>query len=238
MVDPPVMGIMAMNSYARAYYLGIADCANTLSALAYYYGMAHYAAALSEAAWSSPDALAYYQWVADWQTELNGAATAEVKLNLGCGDVLLTGFVNVDIVPRPGIEVADLREPWPWSDSSVDYVRASHIIEHLPDKIFTMNELWRVLKPGGKVDIEVPTTEGPGAWQDPTHVSFWNSRSFLYYEEGSPYREAYASSYGIEAKFRTVREWTNHTQDGPILSIVLEAVKSDISKPSSSLEFS
>lgn len=45
----------------------------------------------------------------------------------------------------------------------MDYVRASHIIEHFPDKIFTMNELWRVLKPAGRVHISVPTTEGPGA---------------------------------------------------------------------------
>ena len=88
-----------------------------------------------------------------------------------------------------------------------------------------MNELWRVLKPGAKADIAVPTTDGPGAWQDPTHVSFWNRRSFLYYESGSPYQQLGARQYGIKASFRTVRENQILAFDGPILSITLEAVK-------------
>src|SRR5262249_54797904 len=142
-------------------------------------------------------ALHLYQAFADYEAALSGALYAKVKLNLGSGQYVLRGFTNVDVVAAQGVEVADLNKPWPWGDSSVDYVRASHIIEHLPDKIFTMNELWRVLKPGAKADIAVPTTEGPGAWQDPTHVSFWNRRSFLYYEAGSPYREHSARSYGI-----------------------------------------
>jgi SAM-dependent methyltransferase len=166
-----------------------------------------------------------YQALADYEAALNGAAEAKVKLNLGSSDTVLRGFVNVDAVPAPGVEVADLTKPWPWADSSVDYVRASHIIEHLPDKIFTMNELWRVLKAGSKADIAVPTTDGPGAWQDPTHVSFWNRRSFLYFEHGSPYREWSARSYRIAAKFRTVRERIDQTFDGPILAITVEAVK-------------
>lgn len=151
---------------------------------------------------------------------------SRMQLNLGCCDAPLPGFVNVDIVPAPGVdEVADLRQAWPWPDDSVEHARAWDIIEHLPDKIFTINELWRVLKPGGTVEIAVPTTEGPGAWQDPTHVSFWNRRSFLYYEAGNPYRERFARSYGIRAKFRIVQERTDHSLDGPRLTIWLEAVK-------------
>src|SRR2546428_3133479 len=101
-------------------------------------------------------------------------ASHSMKLNLGCCDALLPGFVNVDLVPAPGVEPADLRLPWPWQDSSVEYIRAWDIVEHLPDKILTMNEMYRVLAPGGSAEISVPTTDGCGAWQDPTHVSFWN----------------------------------------------------------------
>lgn len=199
-----------MTSIEQAYYLGMLDCIKSL------YG-------------DGVDALSalqnYFQAAADYESELSGAADAKVKLNLGSADAGLKGFINVDIVPAPGVEVADLTKPWPWKDSSIDYVRASHVIEHLPDKILTMNELWRVLKPGGKADIDVPTTDGPGAWQDPTHVSFWNQRSFLYYEDGSPYRELGVRQYQIKAKFRTVREKLTPTFDGPVLSITLEAVK-------------
>lgn len=152
--------------------------------------------------------------------------TAPLLLNLGCGDAVLPGFVNVDVMAGPGVQVADLRQPWPWADSSVDYAYASHVIEHLPDKILTMNELWRVLKRDAFALIHVPTTEGPGAWQDPTHVSFWNQRSFLYFEAGSPYREGFADRYGIRARLRIVWRQVIPTIDGPQLSILLQAVKS------------
>jgi glycosyltransferase involved in cell wall biosynthesis len=149
-----------------------------------------------------------------------------LRLNLGCCDAPLSGFVNVDVVPGPSVDqVADLRQSWPWSDNSVDYVRAFDVIEHLPDKIHTMNELWRVLHHGGRAEIAVPTTEGSGAFQDPTHVSFWNRRSFLYYEAGNPYRERFAQHYEIYAKFRIVQERTDPSVDGPRLTITLEAVK-------------
>jgi glycosyltransferase involved in cell wall biosynthesis len=148
-----------------------------------------------------------------------------MKLNLGCCDNLLNGYINVDRVPAPGVTVADLQQPWPWPDGSVTHIRAHDVIEHLADKIFIMNEMWRVLKQGGKAEIVVPTTEGTGAWQDPTHVSFWNRRSFLYYEAGNPYRERFAQHYGIKARFRTLSEQVTPTMDGPKLTIVLQAVK-------------
>jgi SAM-dependent methyltransferase len=151
-----------------------------------------------------------------------------VKLNLGCSDRLLDGFINIDITPGPGIQVADLRFDWPWPDRSVELVVAHDIIEHLPDKIHTMNELHRVLMPGGKAEIIVPTTDGPGAFQDPTHVSYWHERSFLYYEDGNPYRERFAASYGIRARFRTVHSFVELTSDGPKLFIVLEAIHSTV----------
>lgn len=149
-----------------------------------------------------------------------------MKLNLGCCDAAIPGFVNVDIVAGPGVDqVADLSMAWPWPDNSVEHVRAWDIIEHLPDKIRTMNEMYRVLAPGGRAEIVVPTTDGTGAFQDPTHVSFWNRRSFLYYEAGNPYRERFARSYGITARFRTVSERIDGSLDGPRLTIILEAVK-------------
>jgi hypothetical protein len=148
-----------------------------------------------------------------------------MMLNLGCCDNLLPGFINVDMFPYAGVQTADLRQAWPWADSSAEYIRAWDIIEHLPDKIFTMNQIWRVLQAAGRVEISVPTTDGTGAWQDPTHISYWNRRSFAYYEAGNPYRERFAQSYGIHAKFRILQERTDQTLDGPRLTILLEAVK-------------
>lgn len=89
------------------------------------------------------------------------------------------GFTTVDLMDSDVI--ANLDDVWPFEDNSVGVIRASHVFEHLKDPIHTMNEAFRVLAPGGWLLIEVPSTEGRGAFQDPTHVSFWNENSIWYY---------------------------------------------------------
>lgn len=93
------------------------------------------------------------------------------------------GYVILDREPCPGGTVCDLDGPWPLADDSVGVLRASDAVEHLRDPVHTMNEAWRVLAPGGFMFVEVPSTNGAGAFCDPTHVSFWNSLSFRYYTD-------------------------------------------------------
>ena len=89
------------------------------------------------------------------------------------------GYETVDLL---GADItADLEQEWPFEDNSVGILRASHIFEHLRDPIHTMNEAHRVLAPGGWLFIDVPSTDGRGAFQDPTHISFWNQNSIWYY---------------------------------------------------------
>lgn len=73
-------------------------------------------------------------------------------------------------------------------DNSVGVIRAYDAIEHLKNPIHTMNEAFRVLAPGGFLLISVPSTDGRGAFQDPTHVSFWNENSFWYYTRSAQAR--------------------------------------------------
>ncbi len=92
------------------------------------------------------------------------------------------GYEIVDIEgDRQRDIVCDLEMKWPFQDDSVGVIRASHIFEHLRDPIHAMNEAYRVLAPGGWLLVEVPSTDGRGAFQDPTHVSYWNEHSFWYY---------------------------------------------------------
>lgn len=89
------------------------------------------------------------------------------------------GFITVD--KKDADIVCDLNYGIPLPDSSVGVLKAIDTLEHLHDSISTMKEISRVLAPGGYAIIQVPSTDGRGAFQDPTHVSFWNENSFLYY---------------------------------------------------------
>jgi predicted SAM-dependent methyltransferase len=148
-----------------------------------------------------------------------------LRLNLGCSDRHVAGFLNVDLKP-PCDQIVDLTKVWPWVDSSVDAVQAFDIFEHLPDKIHTMNECWRVLKPGANLDLFVPTTDGRGAFQDPTHRSFWTPNDLFYFCEEWQEWARFRESYGITAHFRLIRESHKEYQSKVWkLRAVLQAVK-------------
>jgi glycosyltransferase involved in cell wall biosynthesis len=88
---------------------------------------------------------------------------------------------NINIDLEDGNVTADLNNGIPLPDNSVGVINASHIIEHLNDKHTIMAEIYRVLADDGWVFIQVPSTDGRGAFQDPTHVSYWNENCFWYY---------------------------------------------------------
>lgn len=121
----------------------------------------------------------YAQKLSERDADLNGL----LKIDIGGGLFPKKGYLTID--QEDGDITADLNEGIPLEDNSVGVINASHIIEHLKDPIKTMREIHRVLNHGGWVFIEVPSTEGNGAWSDPTHVSFWNEDSFSYYTNRS-----------------------------------------------------
>jgi len=116
-----------------------------------------------------------------------------IKLDFGCGPHKREGFKGVDAfefvgvdfvvnlktrypdaqhITEAGIEVLRGRfKPWPWADSSVEEANASHFIEHLDaeERTHFVNELYRILVPGGKCQIIVPHWASNRAYGDPTH---------------------------------------------------------------------
>ena len=89
-----------------------------------------------------------------------------MKLNLGCGRRVLSGFFNVDIqqnpkAPRALDLIADISQPLPLPDACADEVHAYHLIEHFfrwqANDILT--EWKRLLKPGGLLVLELPNLE-------------------------------------------------------------------------------
>lgn len=164
------------------------------------------------------DELMAGKWGSGWKQQKVDPFIAPygAALNLGCGFKKEPGFVNIDnrLEVKPDI-LCDVAAGLPYSDETIDMIRAFDFLEHIrpDDVIFVMNEIWRVLKPGGVFESFTPSTDGRGAFQDPTHRSFWNRNSWLYYS-AKPYREL----YNIAADF--ILEEIEDTEPGPETMII------------------
>lgn len=121
------------------------------------------------------------------------SAGSTQRLHLGSGYNPKLNWTNVDNRELPGVDsVVDLNSiPWPWKTSSISEIYAEDILEHLYplgkvegqlNIMAVMEEIHRVLKPSGTIHIKVPSTDGRGAWQDPTHVTYWNINTFSYFD--------------------------------------------------------
>ena len=107
-----------------------------------------------------------------------------LALDLGAAHNRPRGYLGVDQYPGDDVDiVATLPDRLPVDDNSVGVIRAVDFLEHVADKVGLINELYRVLAPGGLLLSQTPSTDGRGAFQDPTHVAFYNENSFWYYTE-------------------------------------------------------
>lgn len=126
------------------------------------------------------------------------------KLNVGCGRDVREGWVNLNDRPESVMMfgrdiIGDVCAPIStWRDvrgheflrptNSVydDWfydIEASHVIEHVPDVLAMMSNLWRVAKPGCKLVIRCPYGSTDDAFEDPTHVRQMFLGSFGYYSQ-------------------------------------------------------
>lgn len=85
-----------------------------------------------------------------------------IRLNLGCGDKVLAGYVNVDVAQeRAGKQpdvLCDVRNLSVFADGFADEILAVHVVEHFWrwEVEAVLKEWVRVLKPGGKLILECP----------------------------------------------------------------------------------
>lgn len=137
-----------------------------------------------------------------------------------------SGYTSIDLM-EADICHDLVKDGIPFPDSSVGIVRAFDFLEHVPagqPVINMMNEIYRVLAPGGWLISRTPSTEGRGAFQDPTHLSYWNSNSFWYYTR----REQQQYVPAIKCRFQPKRIWntypTNWHKEHQILYVYADLI--------------
>lgn len=118
-------------------------------------------------------------------------------LNLGCGADRRDGYTGVDLYAAPGVDVVHNLDfaPWPWSDGQVHHILARHVFEHVNDPVLFMAECWRVLRPGGTLDIVTPHWKSRDAYTDPTHKRFPTEYTFDYWVPGKMLRQHHGQAY-------------------------------------------
>lgn len=81
-----------------------------------------------------------------------------MKLHLGCGTNYIKGWTNVDLDSPMADAHADLRNPLPYGDASVDFIFNEHFLEHITreEGITFLSECRRVLKPVGVFRVSTP----------------------------------------------------------------------------------
>lgn len=117
------------------------------------------------------------------------------RLDIGCGRNKQPGFFGVDIQKLPGVDMVwDInRHPWPLKPGIFLMAMCSHLIEHIPTVVIDggvtrfpfiefMDEVWRLLKPGGEFMIACPHGNSQGFLQDPTHCHALNQTTFAYFD--------------------------------------------------------
>jgi len=132
-------------------------------------------------------------------------STDEPILNLGCGKTKDKKHFGIDILNFDCVDlVADLNEGIPLPAKTFKHIIGIDFLEHIDPKknIQIMEEIYRVLDFEGQFHFMVPSTDGNnmGAFQDPTHYSFWNEKKFWYFMDDE-FGQGFRTLYDINCRF-------------------------------------
>jgi len=124
----------------------------------------------------------------DRYVEPNALAWADRRglkaLFLGPTEAKPSGYLGVGQAEGPGVDVVgDISQALDLPDSSVGVIRVVDFLAKVQGKVSLFNEFYRLLAHGGLVMILTPSTDGRGAFQDPTHVAYYNENSFWYFTD-------------------------------------------------------
>jgi len=103
------------------------------------------------------------------------------RLHLGCGDNVLSGWANLDLLGGADVVSVDLTRPLPVASGVVDFVFTEHFIEHITRNkgAALMAECHRVLRPGGVLRISTPSLRKLVAEYTSGRIEEWGDVDWL-----------------------------------------------------------
>jgi len=116
----------------------------------------------------------------------DSAGSKKKILDVGCGWNKTPGAIGIDSNPKTHADVIhNLGDvPYPFTDNEFDEIVCRHVIEHVPDVMAFVTELYRITKPRGSIKIITPHYTTPDWTSDPTHRNHFNSYSFRCFVKG------------------------------------------------------
>tara|TARA_Y100000310_G_scaffold329947_1_gene400709 strand:- start:37865 stop:38377 length:513 start_codon:yes stop_codon:yes gene_type:complete len=122
------------------------------------------------------------------------------KLNLGCGNDIRKGYINIDREKLDGVDVVhDLNKfPYPFKKNYFDEILSLGTIELLDDFLKVVEELHRICKNGGIIKIRSPAFPNMCSAQDPLTKKFMTYNTFEYFKDGG-------FDYYSKARFKTLK---------------------------------
>jgi hypothetical protein len=142
------------------------------------------------------------------------------KLDVGCGSRKRKGFVGMDIVSIPGVDIVHNMNvaPWPIENNSIEEIIFDDVLEHSKDFLSILSEVYRVSKNGCRVRISVPHFSSDNMYTDPTHTTFFSTRTFNYFDKSLNHKHGF---YLSDVNFKILRaeihfiEYFIHDSDSP-----------------------
>lgn len=164
---------------------------------------------------------------------LLGCGNSRIK-KLTLGEFEWTDLVTMDHDPNCGADIIhDLDEtPWPLEDNRFDEIHAYEVLEHLGRQgdyhsfFRHFHEIWRILKPGGKLFATCPSYKSQWAWADPSHTRIIAPGTVLFLS-----RRQYEQQVGKTAMTDFRWLWKGDLEpdhiddDGERFTFILRAVK-------------
>jgi SAM-dependent methyltransferase len=122
---------------------------------------------------------------------------------------------------KPNILHDLTKYPYPIKSHSFDKIYASHIIEHLPNTVRTMEEFYRILRSNGTLIIRVPHFSSRSSWIDPTHYRCFSFSSFDYFDKSN--KDPLMYTYG-KCNFKIMKVELHYTRPDVAHSVITKAI--------------